>query len=58
VIVRKLEFYREGGPPKHLRDIRSVLALSGELLDREVLGDWIRRLGLEAPWSEIDVPGF
>jgi hypothetical protein len=54
VILRKLEFYREGGSPKHLRDIRSVLALSGELVDRSALADWIRRLGLDAAWSEID----
>jgi hypothetical protein len=53
VIVRKLEFYREGGSEKHLRDIRSILALSSELVDRSALEDWIRRLGLEAPWSEV-----
>jgi len=34
VIVRKLEYYREGGSEKHLRDIRAMLAVSGELLDR------------------------
>ncbi len=38
---------------KHLRDIRSILALSGERLDRSALEGWIRRLGLEAPWSEV-----
>jgi hypothetical protein len=30
VIVRKLEYYREGGSEKHLRDLRSMLAVSGE----------------------------
>ena len=30
VIVRKLEYYREGGSEKHLRDIRSMLAVSGD----------------------------
>jgi len=53
VIVRKLEFYREGGSEKHLRDIRSMLALSRELVDRSALADWIRRLGLEPEWSEV-----
>jgi hypothetical protein len=28
VITRKLEFYREGGSDKHLRDIRSMLAVA------------------------------
>jgi hypothetical protein len=53
VIVRKLEFYREGGSEKHLRDIRSILAVSGDELDRSALADWIRRRGLDAPWSEV-----
>ena len=30
VIIRKLEFYREGGSDKHVRDIRSMLAVSGD----------------------------
>ncbi|TAK98920.1 MAG: hypothetical protein EPO07_11310, partial [Verrucomicrobia bacterium] len=30
VIVRKLEYFREGGSEKHLRDIRSMLAISGD----------------------------
>jgi hypothetical protein len=53
VILRKLEFYREGGSEKHLRDIRSMLALSPEALDRRDLADWIHRLGLERQWAEV-----
>ena len=53
VITRKLEFYREGGSPKHLRDIRSMLSLSSELIDSATLADWIRRRGLEAAWSAV-----
>ena len=34
VILRKLEFYREAGSEKHLRDIRAMLAVSGDLMDR------------------------
>src|SRR5690348_5942272 len=30
VIVRKLEYFREGGSEKHLRDIRGMLNISGE----------------------------
>ena len=50
VIVRKLEYYREGHAEKHLRDIRAMLAISGDLLDRPALQDWIARLGLETEW--------
>jgi hypothetical protein len=55
VIVRKLEFYREGGSEKHLRDIRSMLVVSGDQVDRKALADWIVRLGLKASWSQIEV---
>jgi hypothetical protein len=51
VIVRKLEYYREGHSEKHLRDIRSILAISGERLNRPEMMQWIRRLGLEPEWK-------
>ncbi len=53
VILRKLEYYREGGSEKHLRDIRSMLAVSGEQLDRPALDEWIQRLGLQAEWLVV-----
>lgn len=52
VIVRKLEYLREGGSEKHLRDIRSVLSVSGEEIDRSALEEWIRRQGVEAQWRQ------
>ncbi|MDB6030211.1 MAG: hypothetical protein JWM16_549 [Verrucomicrobiales bacterium] len=51
VIVRKLEYYREGGSEKHLRDIRSILAISNERLDQQKMLHWIQRLGLEHEWK-------
>lgn len=53
VIVRKLEFYREGGSEKHLRDIRAMLSISGELIDVPWLEAWIRRLGLAREWELV-----
>ncbi len=53
VIVRKLEYYREGGSEKHLRDLRSMLAVSGEQLDQLALQDWIQRRGLQAEWKLV-----
>jgi hypothetical protein len=50
VILRKLEYYREGQSEKHLRDIRGMLSVSGEQLDRAELVAWIGRLGLEKEW--------
>jgi len=53
VIVRKLEFYREGHSEKHLRDIRSILQMSGGQLDRKALDQWISHLGLAGEWRRI-----
>jgi hypothetical protein len=53
VIVRKLEFFREGGSEKHLRDIRSMLAISGDQIDRTALDEWLTRLGLQSEWSRV-----
>lgn len=54
VIVRKLEYFREGGSDKHLRDIRSMLAVSGEQIDRAALAEWVRRQGVEAQWKLVE----
>ncbi len=53
VILRKLEYYREGRAEKHLRDIRAMLSVSGEQLDRSVLNEWIQRRGLESEWRQV-----
>ncbi len=53
VIVRKLEYYREGHAEKHLRDIRAMLAVSGEQLDRTLLNEWLQRRGLESEWRLV-----
>jgi len=38
---------------KESRDLRSMLAVSGEQLDRPVLHDWIERRGLQAEWKLV-----
>lgn len=50
VILSKLEFYREGGSAKHLRDIRGMLAVSGDLIDRALIERAVDELGLGAQW--------
>ena len=50
--------YREGGSEKHLRDIRSMLAVSGDQLDRSALNAWLQRCGLQAEWRLVsETPG-
>ena len=53
VIVRKLEYFREGGSDKHLRDIRSMLKVSGEQIDRAALDEWICTQQVEREWKLV-----
>lgn len=57
VIVRKLEYLREGGSEKHLRDISAMLRVSGALIDTTVLREWVTRLGLAAEWERVTRAG-
>lgn len=50
VILRKLQFYREGGSDKHLRDIRYIVAATP--LDRPFLESQIDGLGLRDAWRQ------
>jgi hypothetical protein len=52
VILRKLEFWREGGSEKHLRDVRAMVA-AGLPLDRAFLDTELRQRGLEAAWGRV-----
>ena len=52
VIVRKLEFWREGGSDKHLRDVRAMLA-SGTTLDRELLAREVDHRSLREAWARV-----
>jgi hypothetical protein len=49
IIVHKLEFLREGGSEKHIRDIRGMLAVTD--IDQPVLAEEIARRGLMQQWA-------
>jgi hypothetical protein len=53
VIVRKLQYYREGQSEKHLRDIRGMLAMQSSRIDVALLKQKVAELGLEAEWKMI-----
>jgi hypothetical protein len=53
VIIKKMEYYRDGGSEKHLRDITGVLKISGDSLDREYIAHWASELGLVSIWQAI-----
>ena len=51
VILRKLEYYREGQSEKHLRDIAGILTVSPDQIDFNELNGKIEQLILENEWS-------
>jgi hypothetical protein len=53
VILKKLEYYREGGSEKHVRDIASLLKVGVKEIDRYYLDQWALRLGLKDTWDEM-----
>lgn len=54
VIVRKLEYFKEGGSDKHLRDIRGMLDVSGALIARRELESLIRERNLHDAWTRVE----
>jgi len=52
-MLRKLEYFREGGSSKHRTDIQTILAVSAAEIDYGALNEWIRRLGLESIWQTV-----
>ena len=47
----QLEFFREGGSEKHLRDIAGILKLREAELDMEYLIHQARELQVEQEWN-------
>ena len=53
VILRKLQYLRDGASDKHRADIRAMLESLGERLDRGTLHNEIEALGLAREWASI-----
>ncbi len=53
IIISKLRYFQMGGSPKHLLDIEGILRISGKMMDREYLQDWIGKLGLGEEWMKV-----
>ena len=52
VILRKLEYYREGESEKHLRAIASMMELSSAQIKLEELQNKIQKYSLEKEWKQ------
>lgn len=53
VIIKKMEYYKEGGSDKHLRDITGMMKISGQEIDQAYVTEWADRLGLRPIWDMI-----
>lgn len=53
VILMKMEFFRQGGSDKHLRDITGILKLRGDRLDTDYIENWADQMGLETIWRTL-----
>lgn len=53
VIIKKMEFYKEGGSEKHLRDITGILKISSDIIDINYITQWADRLGLRDIWDAV-----
>lgn len=53
VVIKKLDFYRQGGSDKHLRDIAGILKISADAIDSAYIEAWARKLGLEEIWASV-----
>jgi hypothetical protein len=51
-ILKKLEYYREGGSDKHLRDIAGVIGTMRQELDVGYIEQWATRLGVADLWRQ------
>lgn len=53
VIIKKLEYYREGRSQKHILDIQGIIANSNEIIDYEFLNKKISEYKLEEYWNQV-----
>jgi hypothetical protein len=53
IILAKLWYYQDGGSEKHLRDIASMLRVSGDEIDKSYIERWVSELGFTQEWQAV-----
>lgn len=53
IIISKMRYYKEGGSDKHLRDCAGVLAVQGDLIERDYIVRWSEHFELMPIWEAI-----
>jgi hypothetical protein len=52
-ILKKMDYYRQGGSEKHLRDIAGALKISRDQIDTAYITRWAEQMGLGDLWTTI-----
>lgn len=53
VIVKKLEYFKEGSSQKHLEDIRGMLEVQDDRIDASLVKDWCNKRDLSNEWKQV-----
>ncbi len=53
IILKKLEYYREGGSDKHLRDIGGILRVSADQVDKAYVRQWAGQIDVMSEWERV-----
>ena len=54
VVIRKMQYYSEGGSEKHLNDIKKLIAMVESAFDSHFVEQQVERLGLHQIWQKIN----
>ena len=57
VIVKKLEYFREGGSAKHLSDIKNILKISEDEIDFIKLDEFLDKFELQEYFKQANFLG-
>jgi hypothetical protein len=52
-ILAKLEWARQGGSERQLRDVAAIVAVSGDSLEIPYIDRWAGELGVSSLWEEV-----
>lgn len=53
LMLNKIAYYRLSEQPKHIRDIGSIILMSGDQIDWPYFDFWLDQLGLRPVWDEV-----
>ncbi len=53
VIVKKLEYFKEGRSPKHISDIKGMLEASREVISIDKLNEFVALMGVGDAWNQV-----